>query len=286
MRKHPVRAQGADCLLLELCRALAHTGVYGTSNNREKVRVRPSRDSARVRVVRKVEFMAARILIADDSVSMRKALRRMLEEAGNWEIVEVEDGQQALDKAVQIHPDLIILDIAMPVMNGFNSARKLKKVLPEVPIIVHTLYCSPQTVTEALKAGAEKAMAKSESRKLIAAVKEKLAERKTDAGWRPRGAASLVGSPTLVPGYKREGGPERSRGTHRSEPRRKIPGRLRPQRFARIFLDLLLAFKSAESLARCVSTFSCCRKLLFSPAPIFSAEGQACVQVWRQREWA
>jgi DNA-binding NarL/FixJ family response regulator len=144
--------------------------------------------------------MAARILIADDSVSMRKALRRMLEEAGNWEIVEVEDGQQALDKALQIHPDLIILDLAMPVMNGFHSARELKKVLPEVPIIVHTLYWSAQTVTEALRAGAEKAIAKSESLELIAAVKEKLAKGETDAALRPQQQASLAGSPTPVPG--------------------------------------------------------------------------------------
>jgi DNA-binding NarL/FixJ family response regulator len=167
------------------------------------MRVRLSRDSASVRVQEKSKSMAARILIADDSVSMRKALRRMLEEAGNWEIVEVEDGQQAVDKGVQIHPDLIILDLAMPVMNGFNAARELKKVLPEVPIIVHTLYWSAQTVTEALKAGAEKAIAKSQSQELIAEVKQKLAKGETDAGLRPQAGASLVGSPTLVPGPNR-----------------------------------------------------------------------------------
>lgn len=143
--------------------------------------------------------MAARILVADDSVSMRKALRRMLEEAGNWEVVEVEDGQQALEKAQEIHPDLIILDLAMPVMNGFSSARELKKVLPEIPIIVHTLYWSSQTVTEALKAGAEMAVAKSESAELIAAVKEKLAVRETEPSVSPRAGVSSVGSPTLVP---------------------------------------------------------------------------------------
>ena len=67
---------------------------------------------------------------------------------------------------------------------------------------MHTLYWSAQTVAEALKAGAEKAIPKSESLELIAAVKEKLAEGETDAGLRAQAEASPIGSPTLVPGAK------------------------------------------------------------------------------------
>lgn len=119
--------------------------------------------------------MAARILIADDSAVVRTALRQLLTSVGPWEIFEAEDGKEAVEKAQELAPNLIILDLAMPVMDGLAAARELTKLLPEVPIVMHTLYWSPQVEVEALKAGARKAVPKSKSSSIVAVVQELLA---------------------------------------------------------------------------------------------------------------
>jgi CheY-like chemotaxis protein len=118
--------------------------------------------------------LAARILIADDNVLVRRALRRVLEETGGWQVYEAGNGREAVEKAQELSPDLIILDLAMPEMDGLASTREISKRLPHVPILLHTLYWSPRIVIEALKAGARKAILKSQSNAVIAAVTELL----------------------------------------------------------------------------------------------------------------
>lgn len=76
--------------------------------------------------------------------------------------------------AKETSPDLIILDLAMPEMDGFESTREISKLMPRVPILLHTLYWSPRVVIEALKAGARRAIPKSQSNAVIAAVQELL----------------------------------------------------------------------------------------------------------------
>ena len=78
--------------------------------------------------------MPQRILIAEDNPAVRNALRTLLEGAGSWEILEVENGQQAIAKAPELKPNLIILDLVMPVMDGLSAARQISKLLPEIPI--------------------------------------------------------------------------------------------------------------------------------------------------------
>jgi DNA-binding NarL/FixJ family response regulator len=121
--------------------------------------------------------VAARILIADDNLFVRKALRRVLEQTGGWEVIEADSGKEAVAKAREISFDLIILDLAMPEMDGFTCTREISKLLPTVPIVLHTLYWSPRIAIEALKAGARKAVPKSESGAIVAAVEELLAAR-------------------------------------------------------------------------------------------------------------
>jgi two-component system, chemotaxis family, chemotaxis protein CheY len=121
--------------------------------------------------------VAARILIADDNALVRRALRRVLEQAGGWQILEAGNGKEAVEKAKQTAPDLVILDLAMPEMDGFASTREISKLLPGVPILLHTLYWSPRVALEALKAGARKAIPKSQSNAVIEAVHELLAPR-------------------------------------------------------------------------------------------------------------
>jgi DNA-binding NarL/FixJ family response regulator len=120
--------------------------------------------------------MSIRILVADDNALVRGALSQVLqsEGQGQWEIVEAENGEEALIRAKEVRPDLIILDLAMPLMDGFRTARELGEILPGVPILMHTLYWSPRVELEALKVGVRKTVAKSDSSVLISAVKELL----------------------------------------------------------------------------------------------------------------
>jgi two-component system, chemotaxis family, chemotaxis protein CheY len=119
--------------------------------------------------------MASRILIVDDNALVRRALGHALEKTGGWEIFEAENGELAINKARETNPNLIILDLAMPVMDGMRAARALCIMLPGVPIIMHTLHWSPRVEIEALKAGVRRVVAKSDSATILAAVRELLA---------------------------------------------------------------------------------------------------------------
>jgi CheY-like chemotaxis protein len=83
--------------------------------------------------------LANSILLVDDSAIFRGALRRELEEAG-WNVCEAADGLAGVEKAEQLQPQLILLDLAMPGMNGLTTARLLKQSLPEVRLILLTGY--------------------------------------------------------------------------------------------------------------------------------------------------
>ena len=81
------------------------------------------------------------ILIADDSETMRTLIRTFLESRAGFEVCgEAVDGVDAIEKAKQLKPDLIILDLAMPRMNGAAAASILKRMMPKVPIILFTMY--------------------------------------------------------------------------------------------------------------------------------------------------
>jgi DNA-binding NarL/FixJ family response regulator len=81
------------------------------------------------------------ILIVDDSDLIRRALRRMIEKSDHFLVCgEAVNGKEAIEKALQLKPDLIVLDLAMPEMNGLDAARVLKKILPTVPLILFTSH--------------------------------------------------------------------------------------------------------------------------------------------------
>ncbi len=120
--------------------------------------------------------MPIQILIADDNALVRSALRQVLESEGKgqWEMVEAENGQEAVILAQKTKPALVILDLAMPLKDGFSTAREIGQLLPGTPILMHTLYWSVRVEFEAMKAGVRKTVPKSESGVLIAAVRELL----------------------------------------------------------------------------------------------------------------
>jgi DNA-binding NarL/FixJ family response regulator len=98
--------------------------------------------------------MSHTILIADDSIFIRKALCTLFEREEDFEVCgEAENGKEAIEKAKKLHPDLILLDLSMPVMNGLDATRVLKRVMPEVPVIMFSEYSGASTEKEARSAG-------------------------------------------------------------------------------------------------------------------------------------
>jgi len=94
-----------------------------------------------------------RILLADDHTLMLEGIRLMLEQ--EFELVgSVEDGQALLTAAKNLQPDLILLDISMPVLNGIDAAVQLQRILPSAKLIFVTMHADPDYVTEAFRAGA------------------------------------------------------------------------------------------------------------------------------------
>jgi len=120
--------------------------------------------------------MPTRILIADDNPLFRTALRHVLEASDPWEIIETRDGQEAVTIALETRPDLIILDLAMPVKDGFAAAREISKLLPETPILMCTLHASPPVELEARKSGIRQLISKSESIEIVTAIRQLLAK--------------------------------------------------------------------------------------------------------------
>jgi two-component system, chemotaxis family, chemotaxis protein CheY len=85
--------------------------------------------------------MIRTVLVADDNPFIRKALCRLFEGERHYQLCEqAENGKQAIELAQRCRPDLIILDLSMPVMNGLVAARELKRLMPAVPIILFSLH--------------------------------------------------------------------------------------------------------------------------------------------------
>ena len=96
--------------------------------------------------------MSRRVLVADDNPYIRKALCRLFETEEDYDLcAEAENGKRAIELALQCQPDLIILDLSMPVMNGIDTARELKRLMPDVPIILFSLHEQALTTNSGLQ---------------------------------------------------------------------------------------------------------------------------------------
>jgi DNA-binding NarL/FixJ family response regulator len=115
---------------------------------------------------------AFRILVADDHEVVRKGLVALLQAQPEWQVVgEAGEGREAVDKAHQLRPDVVILDIGMPNLNGLEATRQILKANPQARVLILTLHDSDQVVREVLDAGARGFLLKSDAaRDLVAAV--------------------------------------------------------------------------------------------------------------------
>jgi DNA-binding NarL/FixJ family response regulator len=113
-----------------------------------------------------------RILIADDHEVARRGIRALLESHPGWEVCgEAKDGREAVELASRTNPDLVLLDIGMPNLNGLEAARQVLAVSPDIAILILTMHDSDQVVREVLRAGARGFLLKSDAgRDLVAAV--------------------------------------------------------------------------------------------------------------------
>jgi DNA-binding NarL/FixJ family response regulator len=117
---------------------------------------------------------AFRILIADDHEVVRRGLRALLEDHQGWEVCdEAVDGREAVEKALRLKPDVVILDVGMPNLNGLDAARQILRDRPETRILVLTVDESEQVMREVLNAGARGFLLKSDAgRDLVTAVEQ------------------------------------------------------------------------------------------------------------------
>jgi two-component system chemotaxis response regulator CheY len=97
----------------------------------------------------------ANIMVVDDAAFMRLMIRNILEEAGHTVVCEAENGLEAVDKYKQFHPDLVTLDITMPVMEGLEALRKIRKYDPFAVVIMCSAMGQKPMVIDAIKMGAK-----------------------------------------------------------------------------------------------------------------------------------
>jgi DNA-binding NarL/FixJ family response regulator len=110
--------------------------------------------------------------LADDHEVVRAGLRALLEEQQGWEVVaEAVDGREAVEKATKLKPDVVVIDIAMPSLNGLEAVRQIVKAVPHCRVLVLTMYDSDPLIQQVLQAGARGYLLKSDAgRDLVSAI--------------------------------------------------------------------------------------------------------------------
>jgi len=129
----------------------------------------------------------ARILIADDRESMRTALRTMFVLRPNWEICgEAMDGAEAVEKATQLQPDLVLLDFRMHQSDGLTAATQISRMMPSLPIVMYTLYKTDELEAAAKLVGVRCVVAKEDGvQPLLSAIDAELDKSHSNPGIRP-----------------------------------------------------------------------------------------------------
>jgi len=113
-----------------------------------------------------------RILLGDCHRAVRRGLRELLEDREEWRVCgEAVNGTEAIEKAAELRPNVAVLDLLMPAMDGMNAIRRIRKVSPDTEILILTMHASEQLLRDAVAAGVRGFVLKlSEARNLMRAV--------------------------------------------------------------------------------------------------------------------
>lgn len=124
--------------------------------------------------------MAVRILIADDDASIRRLLRRLIENHEDWIVCgDALNGHEAVGKAAELTPDIVVLDLAMPEMNGLQAAREISRARPDLPMLLLTVQnVSKELTSRAAHAGFRGAVSKSTGSEVIRGIETLLQHQK------------------------------------------------------------------------------------------------------------
>jgi DNA-binding NarL/FixJ family response regulator len=107
--------------------------------------------------------VAIRVLVADDSTLIRREIRTIIESDAALKVcAEAANGAEAVEKAQETCPDVAVIDFQMPVMDGLKATRRIKRLMPWLPVLLFTLYSSPQLEWESKQAGADAVLSKVE----------------------------------------------------------------------------------------------------------------------------
>lgn len=119
-----------------------------------------------------VSYMSIRILIADDDAAIRRLLRRLIETHRGWTVcADARDGHEAVDKTEELKPDVVVLDLAMPEMNGLQAARQISRNNPELPMLLFTVQqVSKELSHQAMNAGCRGAISKNTGSEIVHAI--------------------------------------------------------------------------------------------------------------------
>jgi len=108
------------------------------------------------------------ILIVDDNAVIRRTLRTVLQQEPEWIVCgEAENGREGIEKALQLQPNVVVIDLIMPVMNGIEATRVLKRLLPATPLVMFTTFADDFLSKEAVAAGVDALVPKSEGAKTL-----------------------------------------------------------------------------------------------------------------------
>lgn len=120
-----------------------------------------------------------RILIADDHEMIRGGLKSLLEAHEGWEVCgEAATGREAVQRCIALKPDIVVMDISMPDLNGLEATRRIRKECPKTEILVLTMHDSEQLVREVMRAGARSYILKGDAGTVLTAAVESLARHK------------------------------------------------------------------------------------------------------------
>ena len=112
-----------------------------------------------------------RILVADDRDVVRRGIKHLLRQHAGWEVCgEAVDGQEAVEKARQLSPDLVLLDYSMPVLNGIEAARQIRETQPNTRFVLCSMYMDSQLASLARKVGITSVLSKSNVGQIVKGV--------------------------------------------------------------------------------------------------------------------